>query len=693
MSVAILTKWISRYQLLACSFWVPLLMAGCQSKKMPLNNPYYNGVFAGVDSLDDLQSIKLLDSLKHFAFGKHPPGANDMVDYYYSRINALQYNYTSILLVTDSLEFFMREHHYITDHNLRYAKMLIAKVEAYTYAHQYETAMNYLAKAKLFIEENLHHTCTACEFKMALAQALSTQARFQLSAASYVEVAQCGASCDSGSFDHFYNRYAGLYNAGFNYNLAGIYDSASHYFDSALLWIDQNAPHFPDRKSYFKLCKALVSRNYGRTLTTIREFHKAEELILFSINTTAAEYPLFSAQGSMMLAELYVESDQLDKAKRALEAEDEIDTPAEGNLKYWYEINSIKKKYYQKRGDLAKALHYNDLAIAKHDTLDFRSRRDVDRDLAMELGNIEQTEINTQLKLQNQRTNFQLQLAILSGILVLLVAAFTWSSLRRSSKYAKKQRQLNKEIQRKNEDILDAYHSLENSYADNQSLMRTVAHDLKNPIAAIGSMIRYMLKTVRASGKLEGENAEEMMVLINDACTGAVTLINDMVMSDAAKMQNKTKEMNDLWRLLEYCVDLMKPRAEEKKQQLVLEGEHAEAMINKDQMWRVIVNILNNAIKFSPEGNSIHVTLEKVETSVVLAIKDDGIGIPEHLLEKIFESSSDAQRTGTSGEQSYGLGLGISRQIIKEHNGKLWVESQEGKGSTFFVMLPSHNPN
>lgn len=571
--------------------------------------------------------------------------------------------------------------------------MLISKVEAYTYAYQYDAALVYLARAKLFIDEHLGQTCVACELKMALANTLSRQARFQLSAAAYADVAQCGESCDGESFDRFYNRYGGLYNAGVNYHLAGIYDSAGHYFQSAIQWIDQNAPRFPERRSYFNLCKALVSRNYGRNQTAIKDFNKAEALILFSIESTAAEYPRFSATGAMILAELYVESDQLDKAKKALDAEDALGAPAANDFKLGYELNTIKKKYYQKRGDLTKALYYNDLAIANHDTLDFQSRRDVARDLAMELGTIEQREVNTQLKIQNQRTYFQLQLSVLSGVLVLLIAAFTWFSLRRSAKYGRKLKQLNAAIQTKNEDILDAYHSLESSYADNRSLMRTVAHDLKNPLAAIGSLVRSMLKMMSVSGRVEGENAREMMVLISESCTNSITLINDMVVSDTAKIQNVRKEMNDLWRLLEYCVDVMKPRAEEKQQQLVLAGEPAEALINKDKMWRVIVNILNNAIKFSPQKAYIYIQLQKQESSILLSIKDDGIGIPDNLIHKIFESSPEAQRSGTAGETSYGLGLGISRDIVKEHNGRLWVESQEGKGSTFFVMLPSQNPN
>jgi len=108
-------------------------------------------------------------------------------------------------------------------------------------------------------------------------------------------------------------------------------------------------------------------------------------------------------------------------------------------------------------------------------------------------------------------------------------------------------------------------------------------------------------------------------------------------------------------------------------------------------MWRVISNIVNNAIKFSPEQSVIDIKLKRKEHSVLLSVHDTGIGIPKALQDKIFNMSPEVSRTGTIGEESYGLGLSISQKIIEEHQGKIWFESTDGKGSVFYVELPYMN--
>ncbi|KIO78233.1 hypothetical protein TH53_04770 [Pedobacter lusitanus] len=99
-------------------------------------------------------------------------------------------------------------------------------------------------------------------------------------------------------------------------------------------------------------------------------------------------------------------------------------------------------------------------------------------------------------------------------------------------------------------------------------------------------------------------------------------------------------------------------------------------------------NLIGNAIKFSPEHAVITVRMEEKPESVLIAIADNGIGIPLGIRNKIFDVFGQAKRSGTAGEQSFGLGLAISKQIIENHGGKIWVDSETNQGSTFFVELP-----
>jgi len=103
---------------------------------------------------------------------------------------------------------------------------------------------------------------------------------------------------------------------------------------------------------------------------------------------------------------------------------------------------------------------------------------------------------------------------------------------------------------------------------------------------------------------------------------------------------------------------------------------------------RVLSNLISNAIKFSPRGATIYVSIADCKKEVEIAVKDDGIGVPEKMQEEIFNMFTEAKRPGTAGEKSFGLGLSISKQIVEHHQGSIWVESETGKGSTFYVRLP-----
>jgi len=103
----------------------------------------------------------------------------------------------------------------------------------------------------------------------------------------------------------------------------------------------------------------------------------------------------------------------------------------------------------------------------------------------------------------------------------------------------------------------------------------------------------------------------------------------------------------------------------------------------------VLNNILGNAIKFSPTDSSIIVTLTADGRGYRITIRDHGMGIPAAAQKNVFDVFTLSRRTGTQGEKSFGLGLSICKQIIEAHEGRIWFESEEGKGTEFFIELPA----
>ena len=110
--------------------------------------------------------------------------------------------------------------------------------------------------------------------------------------------------------------------------------------------------------------------------------------------------------------------------------------------------------------------------------------------------------------------------------------------------------------------------------------------------------------------------------------------------------------------------------------------------IDTDKMMQVIDNIMNNAIKYSPDGGVITVRMTQNQNHVILSISDQGLGIPRKDLGKIFDRFYRVDKARSRAQGGTGLGLAIAKEIVEAHHGKIWADSSEGKGSTFYISLP-----
>lgn len=110
--------------------------------------------------------------------------------------------------------------------------------------------------------------------------------------------------------------------------------------------------------------------------------------------------------------------------------------------------------------------------------------------------------------------------------------------------------------------------------------------------------------------------------------------------------------------------------------------------IDTDKFMQVVDNIMNNAIKYSPDGGVITCRLLETHRHVILSVSDQGLGIPRKDLGKIFDRFYRVDKARSRKQGGTGLGLAISKEVIEAHHGRIWVDSQEGKGSTFYISLP-----
>jgi len=221
--------------------------------------------------------------------------------------------------------------------------------------------------------------------------------------------------------------------------------------------------------------------------------------------------------------------------------------------------------------------------------------------------------------------------------------------------------------------------------ATREDVLAIVSHDLKNPVSTIG-LVAHLL---RQFDDLDADKAGKLADTIQRSVDRMRVLITDLL--DFARIQSGTftveTHADSLIRVAGSVVDGFRLLAENKRQKLEtdLPGGLPEVVVDANRIGQVMSNLLSNAIKFTPEGGTIRVSARQQGREVVVSVADTGPGIPSDHLRKVFDWFWQAQRSRHMGS---GLGLSIAKGIVEAHHGRIWAESQLGKGSAFFFTLP-----
>lgn len=220
-----------------------------------------------------------------------------------------------------------------------------------------------------------------------------------------------------------------------------------------------------------------------------------------------------------------------------------------------------------------------------------------------------------------------------------------------------------------------------------ENFVATLTHDLRVPLLAENHALKYLLKG--SYGKLTEHQvvAVENMLKSNEDVLKLVNNLLDVYKYESGRTQ-LYKEMVDIPKLIDECVCELYPIIIKHSQDVdyIFADNIPQVEIDKNEIKRVFLNIINNAINYTPENGQIRISAEFNQSSVTIKIMDNGKGIAENELKNIFEryfsGAKKFRKVGT------GLGLYLSKQIISAHGGKIWVESQVGVGSTFYLSLP-----
>ena len=217
-----------------------------------------------------------------------------------------------------------------------------------------------------------------------------------------------------------------------------------------------------------------------------------------------------------------------------------------------------------------------------------------------------------------------------------------------------------------------------------------VSHELRTPLTSVKSYLEAL-----DEGALYDPVAPDFIKVSLDETNRMMRMVTDLL--HLSRIDNATTrldvELINFTAFITFILnrfDKMRSQDDEKKYELVRDYPINSVWIeiDTDKMTQVIDNILNNAIKYSPDGGKITVSMKTTDDQMILSIKDQGLGIPKQDLPKIFDRFYRVDRARSRAQGGTGLGLAIAKEIIKQHNGFIWAKSEYGKGSTFTIVLP-----
>ena len=217
-----------------------------------------------------------------------------------------------------------------------------------------------------------------------------------------------------------------------------------------------------------------------------------------------------------------------------------------------------------------------------------------------------------------------------------------------------------------------------------------VSHELRTPLTSVKSYLEAL-----DEGALSEPVAPDFIKVSLDETNRMMRMVTDLL--HLSRIDNATShldvELINFTAFITFILnrfDKIRAQDDEKKYEIVRDYPITSVWIeiDTDKMTQVIDNILNNAIKYSPDGGKITVSMKTTDDQMILSISDQGLGIPKEDLPKIFDRFYRVDKARSRAQGGTGLGLAIAKEIVKQHNGFIWAKSEYGKGSTFTIVLP-----
>ncbi|MFV1885533.1 MAG: response regulator [Balneola sp.] len=222
-------------------------------------------------------------------------------------------------------------------------------------------------------------------------------------------------------------------------------------------------------------------------------------------------------------------------------------------------------------------------------------------------------------------------------------------------------------------------------------LVRIVSHDIKNPLTGIVGLANL----IKENPGFSAEEVHKMLTAMEKSGRKLMDMVEKVLDDDSNSHTKESLKLSEgfLKDLVEKVISINKPKAILKNINLDLieEIEVSKVLLDHTKMEIALNNLVSNALKFTLKEGIVQLTVKSDQGRILFAVKDNGIGIPQNVLPFLFENQKNKQgisKIGTDGEIGTGLGLDVVQKYVNMHDGKVWVESEEQMGTTFYIELP-----
>lgn len=463
------------------------------------------------------------------------------------------------------------------------------------------------------------------------------------------------------------------------YHKLGKLDSASSYGFRALEYI-KDAQLAPGDSVYRTTAMGVVLGNLGGVKLSQGELQKAEVFLKRSIALNdRAGYAVEDAQSAKFkMADLYLKRGEAEKAalvlRGALAKIDSLSLSPDRDARIAMLSLGLWSRIFSMQNNMAAAYRASEKYHRAKDSLERTDVQLLGTDLSAEFDSIDR---ENQIRVLNEDSRMKTFYLVCSGIIVLM-GAFVWiytvGVLRRSRSKGLKLIMLNQQLSSTVGQLEEAQHA-------NQLLLKVVSHDLRNPIGGIRTITGMMLEE-------EGDLKEhrDTIRVINSSSEAAFSLIERLLEANPEVVLNREQIRLDAF-ILEVLA-LFEFSAKQKGQVLVARLLDVSLAVNRNEIHRVLSNLFSNAVKFGPLGSTITVRMVILAGKLEVSVADQGAGIPKDKHASVFDMYSGPGEPGTGGEKSFGMGLAISRRIIRGHDGMIGFRDADGGGTEFYFTLP-----